>query len=246
MSSRPLAKANDALFFQFAVAASCSAVFFSSKCWSAIAIATWVLTCSSWFSISSTSCLSIFSGSSALSIKSLRLARRRVVTRSMSAMSFSFRSTPRCVGRVTICTRVYLSHIRHQIGHFHSTERFEKSRDLRGNFGHFAGYLMRADVAILARGDDGDFIYLGQRLCHRTHHIGQVGDELVDDGRLRPLLIGFGLDVHGLGFGFAFLQNDRCFRLTLNLSRGGVAFGFRHQASTLAIGEVLDPLLLDF
>src|SRR5580704_7928414 len=51
-----------------------------------MAIATCVLTCRSWFSMSSTSCFANFSGSSAFSIRSLMLARKRVPTRSSSAM----------------------------------------------------------------------------------------------------------------------------------------------------------------
>src|SRR5712671_7991037 len=55
-----------------------------------MAIATCVLTCKSWFCMSRITCLIIFSGSSALSIKSLRLARTNVETRSSNAMVDSF------------------------------------------------------------------------------------------------------------------------------------------------------------
>src|SRR6266478_3736289 len=48
--------------------------------------ATWVLTCRYWFSISRMTCLIIFSGSSARSIRSFRFARINVPTRSKSAM----------------------------------------------------------------------------------------------------------------------------------------------------------------
>src|ERR1700755_3254121 len=44
---------------QSAACISCSARFFSSRCWSAIAIATCVFTCSNWFSMSSTICFNI-------------------------------------------------------------------------------------------------------------------------------------------------------------------------------------------
>src|ERR1041384_2451651 len=59
-----------------------------------MAMATCVFTCSSWFSMSRMTCLIIFSGCSALSIRSLRFARTKVETRSSNAMmdSFLFRS----------------------------------------------------------------------------------------------------------------------------------------------------------
>src|SRR5882724_3064349 len=50
--------------------------------------ATCVFTCKYWFSISRITCLIIFSGSSARSIMSFRLARIRVPTRSKSPMVF--------------------------------------------------------------------------------------------------------------------------------------------------------------
>src|SRR5580658_514043 len=55
-----------------------------------MAIATCVLTCKSWLFMSRITCLIIFSGSSALSIKSLRLARTKVETRSSNAIWDSF------------------------------------------------------------------------------------------------------------------------------------------------------------
>src|SRR6516162_6899814 len=51
-----------------------------------MAIATWVFTCNNWFSMSRMTCLIIISGCSALSIRSFRLARIKVVTRSSSAI----------------------------------------------------------------------------------------------------------------------------------------------------------------
>ena len=50
----------------------------------------WVLTCNHWFCMSRMTCLIIFSGSSALSVRSLRLARTNVDTRSSNAMVDSF------------------------------------------------------------------------------------------------------------------------------------------------------------
>src|SRR5262244_86430 len=52
-----------------------------------MAIATCVFTCKSWFSMSRMTCLIIFSGCSALSIKSFRLARISVETRSSNAIN---------------------------------------------------------------------------------------------------------------------------------------------------------------
>src|SRR5271156_5234643 len=110
-----------------------------------MAIATCVFTCSNWFSISRTSCFSIFSGSSALSTKSLRLARRRVVTRSMSAIAVVLswhtagsRSTWRVVG-VAVWVRFHLLDVCHQVRHLHSTQRLKEGRDLGGYLRHFPG-----------------------------------------------------------------------------------------------------------
>src|SRR5271156_5202415 len=111
-----------------------------------MAIATCVFTCSNWFSISRTSCFSIFSGSSALSTRSLRLARRRVVTRSMSAIAFILswhaagsRSTGRRVVGVAVLVRFHLFHVCHQVRHLHSAERLEEGRDLGSDRRHFPG-----------------------------------------------------------------------------------------------------------
>src|SRR5271157_60988 len=52
-----------------------------------MAIATCVFTCRSWFCMSRITCLIIFSGSSALSIRSLRFARTNVETRSSNAIN---------------------------------------------------------------------------------------------------------------------------------------------------------------
>src|ERR1051325_1673339 len=51
-----------------------------------MAMATCVFTCMSWFCMSRITCFNIFSGSSALSIRSLRFARTRVETLSNSAI----------------------------------------------------------------------------------------------------------------------------------------------------------------
>src|SRR5579885_2273430 len=59
------------------------------RCPSAIAVATCVLTCTSWLRMSSCSCRRVCSGSSAFSIIVLRLARSKVSTRSNKFISIS-------------------------------------------------------------------------------------------------------------------------------------------------------------
>src|SRR6202040_4021557 len=69
-----------------------------------MAMATCVLTCKSWLCMSRITCLIIFSGSSALSIRSLRLARTKVETRSSNAIRGSFTSV---VGRWSLVVRSF-------------------------------------------------------------------------------------------------------------------------------------------
>src|ERR1035441_3772038 len=52
-------------------------------------------------------------------------------------------------------------------------------------------------------------------------HFRQTADQLVENGRLVELLVGFGFDVHRLGFGFALLEDDLGFRLALRADAGG-------------------------
>src|SRR5258705_952142 len=73
-----------------------------------MAIATCVLTCRSWFCMSRMTCLIIFSGSSALSIRSLRLARTRVETRSSNAIKHL---VVLVVGRLSLVVRLWLPDI---------------------------------------------------------------------------------------------------------------------------------------
>src|ERR1700721_3934995 len=115
-------------------------------------MATCVLTCSSWFSMSRMTCLIIFSGSSALSIRSLRFARMSVETRSKSAMLVApiyivaargpwgprrILHLPHAL-RLTIRLGRFLADsadLRAQLAHIHTRERFEESRYLRRNLG---------------------------------------------------------------------------------------------------------------
>src|SRR5262249_9575884 len=59
-------------------------------------------------------------------------------------------------------------------------------------------------------------------------------------------LVGLGLDVHRLGFGFTLLEDDLGFGFALRADGGGAALGFHHQARFLGTGESFDaaPLVL--
>src|ERR1700683_820489 len=102
-----------------------------------MAIATWVLTCRSWFCMSRMTCLIIFSGSSALSIRSFRFARTKVATRSISAMTIyllNFRVRARAVARFgTLVSDA--SHLAQQIGQLHARQSFEQRRNLGRHLG---------------------------------------------------------------------------------------------------------------
>src|SRR5882672_9664630 len=86
-SSCFLPTAISALRFQSEILSSFSFCFFSSRCWSAIAIATCVFTWSNWFSMSRMTCLIMISGCSALSINSFKFARTNVETLSSNAIT---------------------------------------------------------------------------------------------------------------------------------------------------------------
>ena len=86
---------------------------------------------------------------------------------------------------------------------------------------------------------------LRQRLGHRAHHVGHVGEQLVHHRGLVPFLVRLGLHVHRLGFRLALLEDDGCFRFTLRADRGGAAFGFGRQAILLGGSHVLDALTFD-
>src|SRR5580658_1842009 len=79
-----------------------------------MAMATWVLTCKSWLCMSRMTCLIIFSGSSALSIRSFRFARTKVETRSSNAIRDSFGSV---VGRSSFVVRFLAPDTAHQRDH---------------------------------------------------------------------------------------------------------------------------------
>ena len=104
---------------------------------------------------------------------------------------------------------------------------------------------MPGGIAV-AGGNDGDLVDVGQRRGQRAHHFRHAGDQLVDDRRLVVFLVGLGLHVHGLGFGFALLEDDLGFGFALRADGGGVTFGFRDQALLLGLGQRLDALALDF
>src|SRR5271156_1991393 len=98
----------------------------------------------------------------------------------------------------------------------------------------------------VAGGDDGDLVDLAERLGQGAHDVRHTGEEFVHDGGLVVFLESFGLDVHGLGFRFALLEDDFGFGFTLRANGGGAAFGFADEALTLGVGDGLDALALDF
>src|SRR6267378_4182899 len=115
-------------------------------------------------------------------------------------------------------------------------------RDLRDVSGQFVG----AGGVAVARGNDGDLVHLAERLAESAHYFRQSGDEFVEHGGLVVFLEGLRLDVHGLGFGFALLEDDLGFGFALRANGGGAAFGFGYRALTLGAGKRFDPLPLDF
>src|SRR5579863_3793715 len=204
-------------------------------------IATWVLTCMSWFSISRMTCLTIFSGSSARSMRSFRLARRSVPTLSNSAMIDSFLflvGKPLAYARG--CDSLWFfavrprrgvsdgSHLREQLGHLHARERLEERRDLRGHLRQIASDFVHAR-RIAAGRDNGDLVHVLQRCRERLHNLRHAGDQLVDDRRLVVFLISLGLHVHGLRFGLALLERNLGFRFALCPDGRCAAFRLRNQ-----------------
>src|SRR5215472_4366168 len=137
-------------------------------------------------------------------------------------------------------------HFAEKVRHLHAGKRFEERRHLRGNFRDVAGELIRSCGVAVARGNDGYFVHFAERLDERAHDFRQAGDQFVDHCGLVVFLEGFGLDVHGLGFRFALLEDDLRFGFTLRANRGGAAFGFGHQTLTFCGSQRLDALALDF
>src|SRR5579862_6192165 len=257
-SSCFLSTAISALRVHSAFFSSLSWCFFSSTCWSAMAMATCVFTCSSWFCMSRITCLIIFSGSSALSIRSLRFALTNVDTRSKSAMIFllSWKPRPWRAGFRSLSCRSpvlargrngfvpNLPYLREKLGHLHSRKRFKQRRDLRRHRGHVSRDLVHAGCVSIAGRNDGDLVHVGQRRGQRPYHFGQARDELIDNRGLVVFLVSLGLHVHGLGFGLAFLEDDFGFRLALRADGGGLAVGFHGQLRFLGFGQCLDAFAL--
>src|SRR4051812_9565890 len=130
-----------------------------------MAMATCVLTCMNWFCMSRRSCLSSFSGSSALSTKSFRFALISVVTRSSNGILFP-PSGPWCravslpIGTRAVIDPPYLSQ---QFGHLHSRQRLKERRNLGCHFGHIASNFVHAGSSAFAGGHDCDLVYIGKR-----------------------------------------------------------------------------------
>src|SRR5437016_2424308 len=94
-------------------------------------------------------CLIMVSGFSALSMRSLRLARISVETRSKSAMVCSFLYCPllrRAFGFVVRLGRLIAnqSHFREQVAQGHTRERFEKCGNLRRHLRYVSCNLVEA------------------------------------------------------------------------------------------------------
>src|ERR1700691_281575 len=111
-----------------------------------MAMATCVLTCSNWFCMSRITCLIIFSGSSALSIRSFRFARTSLDTRSSSAIMFLLRkldcrSLGFVLGRLGLLLPD-LFHLGEQLGHLHAGEGFKQRGNLGGHSRHISGDLV--------------------------------------------------------------------------------------------------------
>src|SRR2546427_1370577 len=138
------------------------------------------------------------------------------------------------------------AHFAKEFRHLHAGERFEERRHLRGNLGDISGQLVRAGGIAIASGNDGHLVYLAERLAEAAHHFRESGGEFVEHGGLVIFLEGLRFDVHGLGFSFAFLEDDLGFRFTLRANGGGAAFGFGDQSLTLSAGERFDALAFDF
>src|SRR5262252_1320237 len=133
-----------------------------------------------------------------------------------------------------------------QIGDLHAAERFKQCRNLGGDFRNVTGELVGAGGVPVAGGDNGDLVDLAERLAKRANYVGETAEELVDDCGLVVLLEGLGLDIHRAGFGVALLEDDFGLGFALSADRGGLPFGFGHQALTLGVGKGLDTLALDF
>src|SRR5579864_1732172 len=125
--------------------------------------------------------------------------------------------------------------VRHELVKVHAGEGLDKCGDLGGDLGHLAGYLAGSGDAVVAGGNDGDLIDFAERFGHGTDDVGHVGDELVDDGGLGPLLIGFGFDVHRFGFGLSFLEDNVGFGFALQFGGSGAAFGFHGDAGFFGV-----------
>src|SRR5918996_5844371 len=240
-SSCFLSTANSALRIHSASLSEFSFCFFSNTCWSAIAMATWVFTCMSWFCISRITCLIIFSGSSALSIRSFRLARISVDTLSNKAI----KPPIYWFGRLGLFARFGRfvsdqSNLGKQLGELHSGERFEQRWNLRRHLRHVTGNLVHAGGIAVARRHHRDLVDISKRGSERLDNLRHVADELVDDCGLIVLLVRFRLDVHRLGFGLALLENDVGFRFPGRASGSSLAIGLDDQFLFLSLRQRFD------
>src|SRR3984893_11987606 len=139
-----------------------------------------------------------------------------------------------------------LPHLAEQLRQRHARKCLEQRRHLRRHFGDVASDFVHPGGIAVSGGDDGDLVDVGQRTGQRPDHLRHAGEQPVDHRCLVVFLIGFGLYVHGLGFGLTFLENDFGFGLPLRAYRRCVPFGLRNQALLFGRGEGLNALTLNF
>ena len=109
-----------------------------------------------------------------------------------------------------------------------------------------AGDLVHAGRIAIAGRDDGDFVDIGERRRQCSHYFRQPGEQFVDDRGLVVFLEGLGFDVHGLGFGFAFFQDDFGFRFALRADGEGMTLRFCREPHFFGGCQSLDASALHF
>src|SRR5262249_5386929 len=132
-----------------------------------------------------------------------------------------------------------------QLTYIHSRERLKQRRDLCGHLGDVAGDLAHPGGVAVAGRNDCDLVDVREWTRQRAHHFRQAGEYFVDHRGLVVFLGGLGLHVHSFGLGLALLEDDLGFGFALLANRRSVAFGFRHEALLLGLGDGLDALTLD-
>src|SRR5258708_5780247 len=139
-----------------------------------------------------------------------------------------------------------LPHFPEQFRQRHAGKRFEQRRHLRRHLGDVAGDLVHSRGIAVSSRDDGNLVDLRQRTGQRPHHLRHRSEQTVNHRRLVVFLISLGFHVHGLGFSFAFLEDNLGLSLALRAYRRSMPFRFRDQALLFGRSESFDPLPIDF